>query len=192
MIIKRNERRRGNARRIIIILSWGFPFAPAHLPPHPSASLHFPSPFSAPLPARPTPRVSVRLPAAPSSSTEPAAPLFTPTNGGSFCFTFVLISDEREDPCEWPRYASAAAPSPPLQDLEFPCSVLARTRGRGRKFMWRLEYLGYFHFSDCLATRSFLFRGSATRANNSPLLLFASRDRTKLTGNCSILMQSLS
>lgn len=26
----------------------------------------------------------------------PLSPLFTPTNGGSFCFTFDLISDERE------------------------------------------------------------------------------------------------
>lgn len=31
-----------------------------------------------------------------STSTEPAVLLFTPTNGGSFCFTFVLISNDEE------------------------------------------------------------------------------------------------
>lgn len=73
-------------------LSRGISIRDARASPRPSAFLHFPP--SSPSP----PRVSVLLlfphPPFLSASTEPAAPLFTPTSGGSFCFTFILISDD--------------------------------------------------------------------------------------------------
>lgn len=94
MIIKRNERKR--ARRIIIILS-----VTGNLHPRLSriSAVHLPlSIFSlfacfCP-PFIPSPSHS---PSPLSASTEPAAPLFAPTNGGSFCFTFILISDDPRD-----------------------------------------------------------------------------------------------
>lgn len=169
MIIKRNERKRGNARRIIIILSWGFPSARAslflslciHLP------LNFPSPFITPHPPLPSfPYLCTLSPHRRSSSTEPAAPLFTPTNGGSFCFTFILISDEREDFREWPRYASAtaaarvAARESRILLLNLPRANASTREGEN---LWRLKYLRYFYCSDCLAIRRDLSHSESLR-----------------------------
>lgn len=91
MIIKRNERKR--ARRIIIIL-----FVTGNLHPRLSrisASICLSSfSRSSPSPLFLSSFYSLALFLA---STEPAAPLLAPTNGGSFCFTFILISDDPRD-----------------------------------------------------------------------------------------------
>lgn len=92
MIIKRNERKR--ARRIIISLSRGISIRGSRASPRPSASLHFLPP---PLPHSFCPPFIPSTPRPLSASTEPAAPLVAPTNGGSFCFTFILISDDPRD-----------------------------------------------------------------------------------------------
>lgn len=87
MIIKRNGRKRSTD--YYHPLSWGISIHSLallriHLP------LHLPPP-SSPLPSH-CPSSTLLTPV--SASTEPAVLLFIPTNGGSFCFTFNLISND--------------------------------------------------------------------------------------------------
>lgn len=81
-----------NARPIIIILCHGespsLALLRIHLP------LHLPLPLL-PLLLSSTPSFILLAPV--SASTESAVLLFIPTNGGSFCFTFVLSNDEEEE-----------------------------------------------------------------------------------------------
>lgn len=81
-----------NARPIIIILCHGE--SPSiRASPHPSAS-----PSICPFLSHPSLSftLSFTLLAPVSASTEPAVLLFALANGGSFCFTFILISNDEE------------------------------------------------------------------------------------------------